>query len=430
MKFNVFKLRKSKFVKNVAIMATGAAGAQAITMALSPFITRIYGPEAFGVLGTFNALVNIIVPISALTYPIAIVLPKSNQDGKGLMRLSLLVTSIITLISLLLIMFFSDVIISIFNLTEISSFLYLIPIIILLSGLMQVFEQWLIRTKQFTINARATFYHSIVINFSKVGIGYFYPFASVLVVLTAIGNGIRALLMVFFSKRVGNKYKGKNTENKKNLLRLAKEYYEFPLYRAPEVFLNSISNGLPVLMLTAFFGPASAGFYTIGRTVLSIPSRLVGKAIGDVFYPRAAEAVNKKQDISKLIKKSTLGMIAIGILPFGIIILFGPYLFSFVFGADWVTSGEYARWIALWAFSSFINRPSVRSLAVLNALKFHLLYSVIGLFVRVLSMIAGFYIFASDLIAVILFGISGTILNLALITLTVKISERKFASKI
>src|SRR5699024_4538293 len=120
-----------------------------------------------------------------------------------------------------------------------------------------------------------------------------------------------------------------------------------PVYRAPEMFLNAISQGLPVLMLTAFFGPASAGFYTIGRTVLNIPSQLIGKAIGDVFYPRIAEAANNKEDLNKLIKKATFVLSGIGIIPFGIVILFGPSLFSFVFGSDWIIAGEYARWISL-----------------------------------------------------------------------------------
>jgi len=38
----------SALVRNVALVGSGTAGAQAITMAFSPVITRIYGPEAFG----------------------------------------------------------------------------------------------------------------------------------------------------------------------------------------------------------------------------------------------------------------------------------------------------------------------------------------------------------------------------------------------
>src|SRR5699024_12262382 len=92
MKLFIDKLFKSSFVKNVAIMATGTAGAQALNMILSPIITRLYGPEAFGVLSTFVALTSVIIPIAALSYPIAIVLPKNDKNAKRLIRLSLLIT--------------------------------------------------------------------------------------------------------------------------------------------------------------------------------------------------------------------------------------------------------------------------------------------------------------------------------------------------
>ena len=47
----------------MSLVATGTAGAQAISMAFAPLITRIYGPEAFGVLGTFMALLPVNFPV-------------------------------------------------------------------------------------------------------------------------------------------------------------------------------------------------------------------------------------------------------------------------------------------------------------------------------------------------------------------------------
>src|SRR5699024_2967087 len=156
------------------------------------------------------------------------------------------------------------------------------------------------------------------------------------------------------------------SEKEKNIKRLAREYYDFPLYRAPETFLNAISNSLPILMLAAFFGPASAGFYSIGRTVLSMPSRLIGKSVGDVFYPIIATAANNNENITKLIIKATLALGFVGILPYGLIIAFGPYIFSLVFGSEWIIAGEYARWIALWSFFVFLISLIVRSLFFLS----------------------------------------------------------------
>src|SRR5699024_9958521 len=100
-------------------------------------------------------------------------------------------------------------------------------------------------------------------------------------------------------------------------------------------------------------------------------------------------------------------------------------LFSFVFGSDWFVAGEYARWLALWSFFGFINRPSVKSLAVLSAQRFHLIYTILMLITRLIVLAIGYYVFSSDIVAVALFGISGAILNIGLITITLKISRKR-----
>src|SRR5699024_11784167 len=110
---------------------------------------------------------------------------------------------------------------------------------------------------------------------------------------------------------------------------------------------------------------------------------LIGKSVGDVFYPRIAEAYNNDENVTNLIFKATVILAVIGIIPFGTVILFGPFLFSLVFGSDWFMAGEYARWIALWVYFMFINQPSVRSLPVLSAQAFHLKFTTVTFIVRV-----------------------------------------------
>lgn len=419
------KLTKSSFVKNVAVMATGAAGAQAVTMALSPIITRLYGPEAFGILGTFTALTRVIIPIAALTYPIAIVLPKSDKNAKGIVKLSLLTTFMTAFLTTIILLFFNNTVVNLFQLEEIAPYLYLIPLVIIFAGLMQITEQWLIRTNQFAINAKVNFLQSVIINGSKVGIGFIYPVAVVLVLLQVVANGLRAFMMILFAKKSSYQSKDDEKENKLSIKELAKKHYDFPLYRAPEELFSSISQNLPVLLLTSFFGPASAGFYNIGRTVLGLPSRLIGQSIGDVFYPRVSEAANNKENVTHLIKKATFALLGLGVIPFGLIIAFGPFLFEFVFGEGWDVAGEYARWIALSSYSTFINKPSVRSMPVLSAQGFHLFYSIIKFIVRSSALILGFVLFNSDIVAVALFGITSALLNIILILITLRISKRR-----
>lgn len=427
MKKKLESLSNKPFVRNVIILSSGTAGAQFINMLLSPIITRLYGPEAYGLMGTFIAITSIIIPIAALTYPIAIVLPKSNIEAKALIKLSLTTTTILSISAGIILLLFHKKVVSILQLEEISSFLYLLPLVILSAGVLQVFEQWLIRTKQFSVSAKAMFFHSLILNGSKVGVGFFYPFASILILFTALSSGLKALLLFLFTNKSRKKKVSTNTINKKekiSITAIAKKYKDFPLFRAPEVSINALSQSLPILLLTSLFGPASAGFYSIGRTVLRIPTVLIGKSVADVFYPRISEAANKGENLTKLIKKATLALVIVGIVPYGLVILFGPWLFSFVFGEEWVTAGEYARWIAFWSFCGFINRPSVSSLPVLNAQSFQLIYTIFMLIIRVIVFIFGYYVFSSDVITIAIFGVSGAILNVGLIVITLQISKR------
>lgn len=419
------KLTKNKFVRNVVIVASGTAGAQAITMLFSPIITRMYGPEAFGVMGTFSAMINIIIPVAALTYPIAIVLPKKHQEAKVIMKLSMLVALILSILSFIGILLFKEGIINLFKLDEISSYLYLIPFVIIFAAFMQIMEQWLIRTKQFSINARATFYQSVIINISKVGVGYFYPVAQVLIFLTAITNGLRGLMMFIFSKKPSHFNDNEDTKENIVMTDVAKKHYDFPVYRAPQDLLDAFQQSFPVVLLTTFFGPAATGFYTIGRTVLRLPSNLIGKAVGDVFYPRIAEAANKKEDMAKLIKKGTFALAAVGLIPYGTVMLFGPFLFSFVFGSEWETAGEYARWIALWSYFGLMNRPSVRSFPVLNAQRFHLIFTLTMTILKLLLIVLAYYLFRSDIVAIALFCMAGVISNVTLIYVTINLSKKR-----
>lgn len=423
MKSEILKLRKNKFVRNVMIIATGTAAAQIINIILTPIITRLYGPSAFGLLGVFNAIVGIIAPIAALTYPFGIVLPKKDKDAIGLVRLSIYITiGMATFIALILFLF-KQPIVQLFKIEDVAPFLYLIPIVILLSGFLQVFEQWLIRIKEFGVTAKVSILHALILQGSKVGIGIIHPVATILIIISAFGNGLKALMIIIFIKRTENKLVNKIHQEQVSIKEISKKYKDFPLYTAPQVFIDALTQSIPVLMLTSFFGPASVGFYSIGRTVLGIPSNLIGKSVGDVFYPRITEAANSGENLTDLIKRATFALGAIGLIPYGILIAFGPWLFSFIFGEEWLQAGEYARWLALWIFFMFINQPSVRALPVLSAQAFHLKFTIFSLLIRTVFLAIGYYLFDSDLVSIALFAGSGAVLSFSLILITLRISK-------
>src|SRR5699024_8595436 len=165
----VLALRQRPFVRNVVIMASGTAAAQLISFVLTPVITRLYGPEAYGLMGVFMAIIQTIAPVAALTYPIAVVLPKRDEDAKGLMKLSWYISIGLAAAAGILLLLFNEPIAQIFQIGDVAPFLFLIPVVIIFSAFLQVTEQWLVRTKQFEIPAKASFLQSLLTQGSKAG---------------------------------------------------------------------------------------------------------------------------------------------------------------------------------------------------------------------------------------------------------------------
>lgn len=411
-------LRGNKFVKNVTIVASGTAFSQAFAMIATPIIARMYGPENMGILGVFTAMAAIVTKISAFTYPVSIVLPKKDEDAKQLAYASLMIALLFASLTTIVIFFFNEPVTNLFKLDEIASFLYFIPLVIIFSASLQVAQQWLIRKKLFKLTATSLIYKTFIVHGAKIGVGLFHPAAFVLVCITTAGYLLHALMIAvnykFFSK-LSAFFSGMNP---KRMMQLLKSYRDFPLFRAPQELMNGISSSLPVFMLSIFFGPVFAGFYSISRTVLKMPTELIGKSIGDVFYPRIAQAANKGENISALMFKATAALAVVGIFPFGIVFLFGPWLFELVFGSEWVQAGEYARWLSIWLFFGFINTPSVKSIPVLKLQGSFLIYEIMSAVIRAAAFCTGYFIFKEDIAAIILLSVVSGLLNLYLVLFT------------
>ena len=402
------RVRHSRFARNVAVVATGTPAAQAITIAFSPLITRLYGPEAFGLLGTFMAIVAVATPVAALAYPVAIVLPRDDRDAMGLVRLSTILSFAIALLAAAALWAGGDWLAVTLGAQSVANYFFLIPMVMLFAAWTQIAQQWLIRKKEFGVVARSAVAHSVIVNSAKSSIGWLHPAGAVLIVLTTLGQALYSALLFIGARR---RYEGSPAKREQGpstpLRELAHLHRDFPLYRAPQNFINAASQSLPVLMLAAFFGPAAAGFYTLGKMVLGMPSTLLGDAVTAVFYPRITEAAHNGENLPRHIVRATGALLAIGIVPFGLVVLFGPWLFSLVFGDDWAMAGEYARWLALFFLFNFINKPSVAAVPVLGIQRGLLVYELFSTGGKVLGLVAGFYWFASDLLAVALFSLIG-----------------------
>ncbi len=407
-------LISSGLAKNIMAVASGTAGAQLITILLSPILTRMYGPEAFGELGVFSAILAVLGPVAALTYPSAIVLPQRDEEAFALVKLSFTVSLCFFLITGIALVVAGGGASSTLQIDRIPDFIYFIPVALLSSAWLQLAQQWVIRKKAFKSIGRSMIINSIFVNFAKVLGGGVIPSGIYLIVLTVIGSIFQTVLLLFDILKSGV-HKPKYNDVSSRMVDLAHAYRDFPIYRAPQNLINALSQSVPAVMLAMYFGPVAAGFFALANSVMGIPSSIVGKAVVDVLYPRITEAVREKENAESMIFKTTLFLAGVGLIPFGAVVIFGPWLFELIFGAGWSEGGEYARWLAFFYFMNFVNKPAVAAVPILRIQRGLLVYEIGSTLSKVLVFwfIANFY--KNDLWAIATFSIVGALAYIGMI---------------
>lgn len=413
-------IARSRFVRDVVIVAGGTGLAQAITVAFSPIITRLYGPEAFGILGVFTAVAAVISQVASLAYAHAIVLPASDDDARALLRLSLLITVGFTALSAAVFGAFHHKIGNALRFGAASSYLLLVPVVVFCSAIAQALQQWLIRKKRFRSISGVEVAQATVIGASKSGVGLIAATAPILLVLNGIGYALRAVLTWLAARRtlVDQRELSRPAHGLvegASLRTVAHMYRDFPFYRAPQLLLGSVSQSIPPMILAAGFGPSAAGFYALSIRVLHLPVLLVSDAIGKVFLPRIAEAAHCGEKLQPLILKATGGLALTGLLPFGMVIAFGPQLFGLVFGPEWVRAGDYARWLALWLYMWFVSTPCEKAIPILDLQSQRLVLSILGCVLSIGALFSGALGIVSDRAAVALYAIANGLIGFGIV---------------
>lgn len=410
----------SSFVRNVTLVVTGTAGAQAISMAFAPLITRIYGPEAFGLLGVFTALTSIVAPIAAFTYPVAIVLPRDDVDALGIARLSFFLSFVISALFAIVMWVNGNWLIRTLNAESIAAYVFLIPFVMLFSVWTQIGYQWLVRKKEFSLYARITVIQSLLLNVAKAGLGWFKPIAAVLIIVATLGNLLNAV-MLFVGAKIRYRNSSDNATDvvKTPIKQLAFRHRDFPFYMTPKVVVDAVSAALPVFGLTALIGPSEAGFFTLAMSFLSMPAALIATSVEKVLYPQLSGAANSSKKLTPLVLKSALGLVLVAIWPFALIAILGPSLFEIVFGYDWREAGVYSQWLALWLFASFVIRAFYCAVPVLSIQRANLIVDIVTFCLSAIAIFAGLVIFKDAVFGVAFYAIAGTIGRVLLAALVI-----------
>ena len=354
MKFNL-SIIKSEFTKNVITLITGTAIAQAIPIAISPILTRIYSPEDFGILALYLSITSIISIIATGRYELAINLPARDEDAIQILWLSCILTIIVSVFTLIIILFFNENISSLLKNDKIGDWLYFVPLTILFSGIYQSFNYWHNRKKKYAVLSKSRVIQTLNTSSVNLGVGMVKNGGvGGLVFGNIIGQFLSSVYIVFvFLKNDITKIEIK----KEQIKILAKRYINFPKYDVMASFFNISANQVINIFFNVFFGAITSGYYFLTQKIFTLPITLIAGAIQDVFKMEIIEVHLKKGDTRSLYLKTLKRLALLSLVPTVLIYFFSINIFTFVFGEEWKPAGEFVQIMTPIFFLRFVSFP-------------------------------------------------------------------------
>ncbi|QJR06242.1 oligosaccharide flippase family protein (plasmid) [Sphingobium yanoikuyae] len=397
-------MRSSLLTRNLAAMVGGTTIAQMVILAFAPLITRIYSPEIFGVQGIFLGLISVLWPVSALRYPMAIVVAASDGEARGITRLCFIVAAGVSFIVVLGLLVFQAPLEKLLKVEQLGNLIWFLPAALFLVAVQDIADFWTVRLGAFRLAGVVAALQAFLVNSARVAGGLVQPAAFILVSVTTVSYGMQALLLRLGIKR----HLGSRTTDHEETLpsrALLIKYGDFPLYRMPADLISAAAQTVPVFLLTILFSPAATGIYVLARSVVSLPLGFVGTAIGNVLYGRIATIAREQTPIFPFVLKATLAQLLLPAGATAAAAIFFPTLFAFVFGEPWRMAGDFAQWMALWVVGMLANIPSVRALPVIGKNRLHLVFNSLILLFGCLGMYFGYTVWHSALGAVACYSI-------------------------
>lgn len=401
------------FFSDVLKLITGNGFAQLFKTLVSPVISRLYLPEFFGITQNFSSIANILAIISSLRYDQTILLPKKEDEASNQLAVSLFFTGISTPISLILVFLFRDDVAKLLKSPNLSNYLWFVPLYVFALGSFNIFKQWNARKRQFLRLSGAQVASEVVTDGMTVGLGFAGLANSNSMIISRVFGQLVSSLALGFSILKEDGKKMIHDIKWKIMLDGIKKYKKFPLYNIWAAFLSNASLYIPGFLLTGYFSPTVAGYYSLGNNVLRLPVALIANSIGQVFFQRSAKSLHEGR-LAQTVLDTYKRLVVFGLFPMLVVTIIGQELFVLVFGAKWAEAGVYSQILSLWTFFVFLVSPLSNLTSVLGKNEMSVLINVIKVITNIGAFVIG-GLFGNARLGLWLFSVSGVVTYAAFI---------------
>lgn len=341
----------------MAIMA-GTAFGQLLAIAVSPLLSRIYTPGDFGVFSVVNAFAMVLGTVAALRYEMAIPLPRDDEEARAVLVVAACVTAGTTAVMTVAFWLLGPLIADLVGTHRVEPWLVWVPLIAAAIAVFQMLNQWALRHRRYSATARRNFVSAVTTVAVQLVAGLRLTGPGGLVAGLGIGQAAGAGSLLVGSGLVHPVRTG-------TLGRVARRFRRFPALLAPAGLLNATGIYVPVLLLSALYGPQEAGWFGFTQRIVAVPVAIVGQAVAQVYLSELALSRRSGGARQAALFRTASARLALlgGVGGLALLLLSRP-LFPLVFGSSWGPSGAMAQALAISMALQLVASPLSQTLIV------------------------------------------------------------------
>ena len=344
-------------------LATGTAAGQLLVICAAPILTRLYTPADFGTLAVFAALLSIVVPATSMRYELAIPLADTSATALAVLTVCFVSTVLVSSAVGLGMLFGGGALVDALGSPALRQYLWLLPVALTLGGLYQAVSYWAVRVGAFGALARTKISQAAALIVLQVGIGAVVAGPAGLLIGQTAGQGTGAFSLSLSTLRGRRPLHGASMSS---LWTVAMRYRRFPLYATPASLMNSTALLVPALLLSATYGPTTAGLYALADRVARLPITVIAASVAQVYISRAGEVVRAAGNIRALYLSTTKRLVVISApLALGFAVL-SPIVFPTLFGEEWELAGWFTAALSVAVACQLVVNPLSATLNVLE----------------------------------------------------------------
>lgn len=370
----------SGLLRGTLTLLTGSVLAHALPLLLGPVLTRQYAPGDFGQYALLWAIATNLAVVACARYEFALPLEKKPGRAALLMALCARLLLALTAASVLLAL--------VLALWQGTALFWLLPLAVLVIGATQWLTMWATRSQRFGLLSAARLVQQGGGALLQVLLGLLKAGTPGLM-LGPIAAGLGAAWLLARPAPQGG-WRRVWRQPLSRLKLMASRHRDFPLYNTPHAFMGALQDTLALLLIAAWAGDAAAGFWALALRYLKAPATLLGGALSQALYPQLLLARNGAE-ARALVRRTMLALAVVAAPLTTVLLLWGPSLFTWIFGKQWGDTGMLARGLGLYIGLHFIASPlSVVTLAW-QAQPWALRLSLIGQVVFFAGLTLGLY---------------------------------------